>query len=292
MTAAALPIALVAGLLFELASGVVTRLLAGERPWWRRIADAWRDLMALPGDRSGRERVAIVEAGGAAAALLGAGMVAAGALGVGPGDLVLLYLALAVASAGAMVAGSAVGTASAQALAGRRRILVALAEPAFAVGLAAMFLRYGAYDLEAVRGTQEVLGTGLLLAPGPAVAGLVAAALAFVASGTLRLPPSPETLTVGRARGPGAGTSLLLRLCRWSLAGATSLLAGVLLAGGGLEPLSLTRALPVAAGAAGVAFVMGVLDSLLDRLNETWRLAAPGVGLLVAAAAVAMVVLA
>lgn len=287
MVAAALPIALVFGVLAELVSGLVARALGGERAWWRRVSIVWPDLLRLWRDRRGRERVAVLEAGGAAAALLGAGLAAAGALGLAPGDLPMIYLSLAVASAGAMVAGSAATEAS---LGPRWRFRAALAEPAFAVGLGAMFLRYGTLDLEAVRGTQSVLGTGILLAPGLAAAGLIAAALAFSASGALRLSLPAEPGKPGAA--PGAGQSLLLRLSRWSLAGATSLVAGVLLAGGGLEPPSLEAIVPVAAGAFGVAAVIGAADALLARVPERWRPATPGVALLLAGAGAAMVVLA
>lgn len=283
MVAAALPIALVFGVLAELVSGLVSWALGGERAWWRRVSRVWPDVVRLWRDRRGRERVAVLEAGGAAASLLGAGLAAAGALGLAPGDLPLVYLSLVVASAGAMVA-SGIGGAT-------WRVHPALAEPAFAVGLGAMFLRYGALDLEAVRGTQSVLGTGILLAPGLAVAGLVAAALAFSASGALRLSPSRDPRPRGRGAAPGAGPWLLIRLCRWSLAGATSLVAGVLLAGGGLEPLSLEAVVPVAAGALGVAAVIGAADALLSRVPERWRPAAPAVALLLASAGAAMVVL-
>ena len=288
MAAAALPIALVFGILADLVSGLVSRPLSGERPWWRRVTGVGPDVLLLFRDRKGRERVSAVEAGGAAAAMLGSGTAAAGALGVGPDDIVLLYLALAVASVGALVAGLG-GRGPGEAGARSHRLLAAAAEPAFAVGMGVMFLRYGALDLEAVRGTQQVLGTGVLLLPGLATAGLAAAALAFVASGALRLLPSSARPGASPA---GAGPSLLARLCRWSLAGATALVAGVLLAGGGLEPLTLRAILPAALGALGVAVAIGVADALLARLTGRWRLAAPGIALVVAAAAAAMVVLA
>lgn len=287
MAAAALPIALVVGLVAEVISGLVTWALGGERAWWRRVSGVWPDALRLARDRRGRERVTVIEAGGALAALLGAGLASAGALDLGPGDLPLLYISLAVASAGAILLRPSPPAARER----RRRSSPALAEPAFAVALAAMFLRYGALDLEAVRGTQQVLGTGVQLAPGLAVAGLTIAALAYVASGSLRLTPSPEAERRGRRRGPVAGAALLARVCRWSLAGATSLVAGVMLAGGGLNPLALEGILPAAAGAFSVAALMGVADALLGRLSATWRLAAPGLALLLAGGAVAMVVL-
>jgi hypothetical protein len=287
MAAAALPIALVFGILADLVSGLVSR--PSERPWWRRVTGVGPDVLLLVRDRKGRERVSVVEAGGAAAAMLGSGTAAAGALGVGPDDMVLLYLALAVASVGALVVGLG-GRGSREAGARNHRLLAAAAEPAFAVGMGVMFLRYGALDVEAVRGTQQVLGTGVLLLPGLATAGLTAAALAFAAAGALRLQPS----IVRPAASPveGAGPSVLARLCRWSLAGATALIAGVLLAGGGLEPLALEGILPAALGALGVAVAIGVADAFLARLTGAWRLTATGIALVVAVAAAAMVVLA
>ena len=289
MAAAALPIALVFGILADLVSGLVSRPLSGERPWWRRVTGVGPDVLLLVRDRKGRERVSVVEAGGAAAAMLGSGTAAAGALGVGPDGIVLLYLALAVASVGALVV--ALGAQGAREAGARsHRLLAVAAEPAFAAGLGVMFLRYGAVDLEAVRGTQQVLGTGVLLLPGLATAGLAAAALAFAAAGALRLLPS--TARPGASPVMGAGPSLLARLCRWSLAGATALVAGVLLAGGGLEPPTLEGILPAALGALGVAVAIGVADASLARLTGAWRLAAPGIALVVAAAAAAMVVLA
>jgi hypothetical protein len=286
MAASALLIALVVGLVADLISGLVTWGLRGDRAWWRRVSGVWPEVLRLARDRKGRERVTVIEAGGTLAALLGAGVAAAGALDLGPGDLPLLYLSLAVASAGALLARTATVVAE-----GPGRSVAALAEPAFAVALTAMFLRYGALDLEAVRGTQQVLGTGVGLAPGLAVAGLLVAALAFVASGALRLSPSPEAVRRERGLGPAGGAALLVRLCRWSLAGATSLVAGALLAGGGLNPLTLEGILPVVAGACSVAALMGAADAVLGRLTTKWRLAVPGAALLLAGGAVATVVL-
>lgn len=290
MAAAALPIALVIGVVAELVSGLLSWPLGGDRAWWRRVGSVGPELIRLARDREGRERVTVVEAGGAAAAMLGAGMASAAALGLGPADLPLVYLALALASGGAMVV--VLSDEAEESRVGGRRLLAALAEPAFAVALGVMFHRYGALDLEAVRGTQRVLGTGLLLSPGLAAAGLVTAALAFTAAGALRLLPSPGSERGVRARPSGAGPSLLARLCRWSVAGATSLVGGVLLAGGGLEPLALEGILPVALGALGVAVALGAADALLGRLTGAWRLAAPGLALLLGAGAAAMVVLA
>jgi hypothetical protein len=290
MAAAALPIALVFGIVAELVSGLLSWPLGGDRAWWRRVGNFGPEVVRLAKDRQGLERVSVVEAGGAAASMLGAGMAAAGALGIGPGDLTLLYLALALASVGAMVV--ALGGEAPTSRAGGRRLPAALAEPAFAVALGVMFLRYGALDIDAVRGTQQVLGTGLLLAPGLAAAGLVTAALAFTVAGAMRLSSSPGAQRWGRAQPFGAGPSLLARLCRWSVAGATSLVCGVLLAGGGLEPLTLEGMLPAGLGALGVAVAIGSADAFLGRLTGAWRLATLGFALLLAAGAAAMVVLA
>ena len=286
MAAAALPIALVLGVVAEVASGLLAWRLGGEKAWWRQVTDVRSDVLRLLGDKDGSQRASAIQAAGAAAALFGAGMAAAGALGYGPDDLPLLYLALALAAAGSLVALGAGGEG-----AGRPALLPALAEASFAVGLGVMFVRYGALDLEAVRGTQQVLGTGVLLAPGLAATGLVVAALALCAAGALRMPPAP-VIPRARRKPPPAGPSLLARLCRWSLSGATALLGGVLLAGGGLEPFEASRAIPAALGAVGIAVVIGAADALRGRLVGVWLLAAPGVVLVLAAAAAAMVVLA
>ncbi|MGH2710150.1 MAG: hypothetical protein ACRDH9_02970 [Actinomycetota bacterium] len=292
MVAVGLPIALLLGAIAELAAGVIGRFLGGDRKWWSGVSGIGSDVVRLLKDRSGDQRVAVVEAGGAAAALLGAGIATAGALGVGPDDLVLLYLSLAVATVGAMTVGAVQTTPTGLAESGRRRLIAALAEPAFAIALGTMFLRYGALDLEAVRGTQQVLGTGAVLGPALATAGLIVAAIALVASGALKLPAVPAADRRGRGLRAGAGTALLLRLCRWSLAGATSLVAGVLLAGGGIDPFSVQSVIPVAVGAAGVAIVMGAAGSGLARVPEKWRLAVLGIALVLSGAAAAMVVLA
>lgn len=291
MAAAALPIALLLGLLAELVSGLVGWAIRRDRPWWRGVSGLGTDAMRLLRDREGRERVSVAAAGGAAASMLGAGIAAAGGLDLGPGDLPLLYLALGVASVGAWVT-SLDGRSGPAGERNAGRLLAALAEPAFAVALGAMFLRYGALDLDAVRGTQRVLGTGLLLAPELAAAGLACAALAFVAGGSMRLLPSPDADRRGSDRAGGAGTRLVARLARWSVAGATALVAGPLLAGGGLDPLTVESILPAGLAALGVSVAIGSAHALLSRLGGPWRLTAPGIALALAAAGAAMVVLA
>ena len=292
MAAVGLPVALLVGALAELVSGLVGRLLGGDRKWWSGVSGIGPEAIRLLRDRTGAGRVAVVEAGGAAAALLGAGIATAGALGIVPDNLILLYLALALAAAGSMVVASVQTTPTGQAESSRRRLVAALAEPAFVVALGTMFLRYGALDLEAVRGTQQVLGTGALLGPAMAAAGLIVATLVLLASGALRLPTVPPADRRGRGMRATAGTTLLLRLCRWSVAGATSVLAGVLLAGGGLEPFSVDALLPAVGGAVGVAVALGAAIAGLSKVPERWQLAVPGVALILAGAAAAMVVLA
>ena len=282
MAAIGLPIALILGMLVELVSGLVSWPLGGGRTWWRGVADIGSDVRRLVRDRTGGERVAVVEAGGAAASMLGAGIAAAGALGLGPDGLILLYLALALASAGALTTGWEYGGND-------RRLLAALAEPAFAIGLAVMFLRFGALDLDAVRGTQQILGTGLVLGPVPTAVGLVAGAKALALASALRLYAEPRRREGDEA--PGAGAGLLLRLCHWALSGATSLVAGVLLAGGSLRPLTVDDLLPLAAGAGGFAIALGVAGAVLRRLPERWLPAVAGLALLLAAAGAAGVVL-
>ena len=217
--------------------------------------------------------------------MLGAGVAAAGALDVAPDDLVLMYLALALASAGAMVAGWELEGRT------RRRFAAALTEAAFAVAVGALFLRYGALDLDAVRGTQQILGTGLVLGPPLAVVGLVAAAKAVAWAAVLRLPSLPEEEARGQGDAPEAGPALLVRLCRWSLFGATSLLAGVLLAGGAVEPFSTSRVLPLAAGAGGFALAVALAEGIARRLPDRWRSAVSALTFVVASAGAALGVL-
>jgi hypothetical protein len=280
MTAIALPVVLLLGLLFELVSGLVAWPLGGEKAWWRAVSGIGPDVARLVRDRERKQQVTVVEAGGAAAALLGSGLVAAGALNLGPGGLVLLYLALALAFSGtSVVAWARVG--------GRRRLSVVLAEVALAVGLGTMFLRYGALDLDAVRGTQQILGTGLLLGPVMTVVGLVAGAKAVAWSVALNLPRRRTAADDEQAA--EAGPAILLRLCRWSLAGAVSVLAGVLLAGGALDPLE--DLLPCAAASGGFAVALGIADGILARLADRWRDAVAVGAFLLAGVGAALVVL-
>jgi hypothetical protein len=278
MAAIALPLALILGMLAELISGLLGWALGGEKRWWRGVSGIGPDATRLLRDREPDRRVTIVEAGGAAAALLGAGLAAAGAVDVGPDGLVLLYLALALAFAGTTAVRSAQEDR-------RPWIGVALADVALAVGLGTMFLRYGALELGAVRGTQDILGTGLVLGPVATAVGLAAAAKAFAWAVAINLPrPAGDA-----EKAAGAAVAILLRLCRWSAVGAASLVAGVLLAGGGLDPIADAR--PLGLAALGFAAGLGIADAILGRIAPRWQPALGAFALVLGAGAAALVVL-
>jgi hypothetical protein len=281
--ALALPAALALGALADLVSGIVRRLLLGERGWWRGVTGRWTDLRRLL--RSGRARPAAVEAAGAAAALAGAGLAAGAGLGVLPGSLALAYPALALAVIGAHVAAPI--RRGGEGPAARARLHALLAEPAFAVAIAAMALRWRALDLEAVRGTQTVLGPGIALGPALAAVGLAVAAAVALAMGALRIPPEP---TAVRRRGQArrAGASLLAALSRWAAIGATSVVVAVLVAGHRLDP---------SPGVLLFVLAAVVAAKLNGALGAWFRMQAPrripvlaGIALVLAAAAAALVV--
>jgi hypothetical protein len=292
MAALALPIALFLGLLADVVGGLVAWPLGGDRRWWRRVTAVGSDLRRLFWAREPALRPAVVEAGGAVAALFGASLAAAAALQLVPDDLVVVYLALVLSAVGARIAASAPPTAAGEPLVGRARVEAALLEPAFALALGVMFLRYGTFDLTAVRGTQTVLGPGLGLEPALVMAGLVTAAVVATATGAMRLPPLPvRGGAVGAPKAPGAGAGVLIRLSRWALAGATAMVVSVLVAGRELEPLTSEAALIQGGAAAAVAVLLGALESVLRRLPDRWRTLVPLVALALAGGAVAMVVL-
>ncbi len=282
MAALALPLALALGVLAELGTGIARRLLRGERGWWRGVTGRWDDLRRLL--RSGRARPAAAEAAGAAAALVGAGLAAGAALGLLPGSMALAYPALVIGAAGGHLAyrirrdgeGAAAGA----------RLHAALAEPAFAVALGAMVLRWRTVDLDAVRGTQSVLGPGISLAPALAAVGLSLAAVAALAAGALRLAPEePGPRRGGRVW--GAGARLLAALTRWAVAGATALTVGVLVAGHRLDPTP--AALPFATSAVSAALLLGIGVAGAGLLGPSRRPVAAAVALVLAAIAVALV---
>lgn len=281
--ALALPAALVLGAMADLSTGIFRRVVLGERSPWRAVTERWTDLRRLV--RSGRARPAAVEAAGAAAALAGAGFAAGAALGVVPGSLALVYPGLALAAIGAHLATPIRG--GGEGPAARARLHAALAEPAFAVALAAMALRWRALDFEAVRGTQTVLGPGLALGPTLAAAGLVLGAVIVLAMGALRVPPEPTSFRrSGQAR--RAGASLLAALARWAAAGATSIVVAALVAGHRLDPSP--EAIPFAAAAVVAAVLLGAGGLAAPMLAPRRVRILAGVALVLAAAAVALVV--
>ncbi|MGH2767021.1 MAG: hypothetical protein ACRDKA_14105 [Actinomycetota bacterium] len=283
MAALALPVALALGALAELAAGIVRRVVRGERGWWRGVTGRWTDLRRLL--RSGRARPAVVEAAGAAGALAGAGLAAGAALGLLPGSIALAYPALALGVIGGHLASPI--RRGIEGPAARARLHAALAEPAFAVALGAMVLRWRSLDLEAIRGTQTVLGPGIALAPALAAAGLALAALAAVWAGAMRLPSDePVPRRGGQAR--GAGASLLSALARWAVAGATSLVVAVLVAGHRIDPSP--AAVPFAAAAAIAAVLLGGSVAGARLLAPRRRPLLTAAALVVAAVAVVLVV--
>lgn len=281
--ALALPVALTLGALADLAAGLVRRIAVRERGWWRGVTGRWPDLRRLL--RSGRARPAAVEAAGAAAALAGAGFAAGAALGVLPGSMALAYPALALAAIGAHL--SVPIRRGGEGPAARARLHAALAEPAFAVALAAMALRWRALDFEAVRGTQTVLGPGIALGPVLAAVGLALAAVLVLVMGAIRVPPQPPTLRRG-GQARRAGASLLAALARWAAAGATSVVVAALVAGHRLDPSPGVIQFAVAAAVAAVLLGGG---GAAARMLAPRRVAILVVtALVLAAVAVAMVV--
>ena len=283
-SALALPVALALGALADLVAGGVRRLIRGDRGWWRGVTGRWTDLRRLL--RSGRARPATVEAVGAAAALAGAGFAAGAGLGVLPGTLVLVYPALALAVIGAHL--TVPIRRGGEGPAARARLHAFLAEPAFAVAVAAMALRWRALDLDAVRGTQTVLGPGVALGPALAAAGVILGAAVALAMGALRVPPEPDTLRrSGQAR--RAGASLVAAFARWAATGATAVVVAVLVAGHRLDPSPGLLVFAAAAGAA--AALAGALGAWLRMLSPRRLPVLAGTALVLAAAAVALVVM-
>lgn len=220
MAALGLPAALLLGLLSDLAAASVrSRGLGGARVLF---ADLWYDLTRLV---SRRQAAGTLEAAGAVAALAGAGLVGAASLGAGPDSLPVVYLSLALAAGGAHLVASVPRTKVGAGRAATSRREAALAEVGVVLALGAAFLRWSADGLGAVRGAQEVLGTGFQVGPPAATAGLLLAGVALVAAGALRLPPAKKP----RERGWPPGSALLLRLGRWGVSGAVALLVASLL---------------------------------------------------------------
>jgi hypothetical protein len=263
MTAAlGLPIALVLGVLTALVSGIVRRLGGRGRTWWPELGGFDRDARLLL--RGGKERPTPLEAGGAMASFLGSALAADAALGAVASSMAFVYLALLLAAAGAHVAAVDASTALREDAVARARRAWAAAEPGFVLGFAAALARWRAVDLDAVRGANDVLGPGPSVGPTLAAAGLVAGVAVVVVTGALRMVPASEAV---RGSGRRAGGALLIALCRWGLAGATSLVSAVLLVGGSAFTPEGSVAVPEdvvlpAAVAVGAAVLVGVVDGL------------------------------
>ncbi|HEX9823780.1 MAG TPA: hypothetical protein VGB51_05220 [Actinomycetota bacterium] len=258
MAALGLPIALLAGLLAELAAGAVRR-----RPFGV-LREAWVEARAL---LRGEARPSLLEVGGLLAALLGSGLVATAAIRGRPGSVAFVYLALVLAAVGAQTAADPL---TGERRAARERLAAVAAEPAFLVALGASFLRWGAKDIDAVRGAHEVLGSAFAVGPPAAAAGAILAAVVLVVAGAIRLPRAPgnDDLPAAEERSSEEGAEmsfvnlpprLIVRLACWAAAGATALVAGSLVAGGEGGPELL-----LSAGAAvGAAAVLGASRELL-----------------------------
>jgi len=285
MAALGLPLVLLLGALAELVAGVTRH---GPR---RRALEAFPSLWAaIRRARTRREGATPLELLGAGAALFGAGLVGAAAVGAGPGSLVLVYLALVAAVAGGCLAAAEVPDRPA-AVRVRARILdAALAEPAAAAALGAVFLRWRAESLARIWGAQEVVGSTYEVGPLLATVGTALAIVALVGVAALRVLPDPEPPR-GRGGRPGGGAALL-RIGRWAVVGATASLVPALVAGMDLTTASPDLDLLVWAGTAVVgAALVGSLWGLADRLAPWTRRAIllPAVAALAAAAATLVV---
>jgi hypothetical protein len=143
-----------------------------------------------------------------------------------------------------------------------------------------MLIRWGSSDLEAIRGTQTVLGPGVALRPVAAAAGLALAGFLVAVSGALRFASAPPDV---------AASGLLIRLARWSGAGATALAVATLV-GGTDVPAATVEQLAVFGGAAVTAAVVVTISGVLLRgVRGRARLVLAAVLLLAAAASVVLV---
>lgn len=286
MAALGLPLALVLGLLAELAGGLVSRFTGGERRWWRPVTGIWGEARRLARARTGRARPAVVEALGTVAAFTGGGLAAAGALGLLPGSAALVYLSLALGGAGLRLV-DPVRVPAGEVAAALRRRRAALAEPAFVVALGALLLRWRAFDLDAIRATQTVLGPGLTVGPPLLALAVALAAVAALAASALRLGRAPEPARrEGQTR--DAGARLLGTVARWAVAGGTALVLAALVAGHRLD--ASPEILPFVGAAAASAVLIGAGAAAFWRSSARWQATVAGAALLLAGTAVALAV--
>jgi hypothetical protein len=286
--AVALIVALFLGLVADLATAVVVRAIwHGGSVWWP-LAAFGTDVRLLV---MNQDRISVVEAFSAGLGLLGGTLAAAAAVGAAPGSAAFVYLALALGALGGHAASSLSDIGPAELRAKRARFQFVMVEPAFALALAVGFIRWRAVDLEAVRGAHDVLGSGTVVGPPLASIGLILAALVVVFCGALRLAPERAA-----EPGTGGGSSLLVTMCRWSLSGATVLVAAAFLAGGentltAAWPLD-TALLPGVLTAVGGALLFGGVRAAFDALPWGMRLLAGWAAVLLAAVALELVLLA
>jgi hypothetical protein len=282
IAAVGLPVAVLLGLLAELA-GAVVRVAFGREPWqWRDALEAGRDLRRLA--REGGK----AEAGeflGGAAALFGSALAAAGAIGLGSGAAAVVYGGLVLAALGGHLAAALPRTRAAEQRVVEGRRWFVLAEPAFLAALGALLLRWEAPALEEVRGAQAILGPGISVGPLPAAAGLGLATMILLAAGMARLVPRSEAK--GGAR-RDAASALIVRLARWGAVGSTVLVASVAVAGTHLPPSQLLRPgfLVWVGGALGLAALAGAADEGLVSMAARRGLVAAGLFVGAAAAVV------
>jgi hypothetical protein len=240
VSALGLPAALLLGVVADLAGGLVLHLAGRSRPWFRPATLFWSDLRSLMRRKDRGDHASALELVGVTVALTGAGLAGAAAMGALAGSAALVYPALVLAVVGGHVAASLVPSVRGRDLAVRARADAILAEPAFLLALGASFARWGAFDLGAMRGAQQVLGPGLAVGPPAVAAGLVLAAVVALVVGALRLPPGREGS--GEESAP-AGSAASLTLSRWAAAGATAMVVAVPVVGGSsLDPGALDPA--------------------------------------------------
>lgn len=238
MPAVAVLVALLLGAIADLVAGFGRRLLGGRSDWLHsisRLPDQLRRISSEAHQREGWERPAVIELVGAGGALLGAGTAASAALGFSSGSAGLVYLSLLLSAAGGHIAASVPATYRGEERTMRARVSAALVEPAFILAIVAIFSRWKAPDLEAVRGAQIVLGSGITIGPALSIIALLLATLVLLAAGSARVVPASEGM---RGRSRGAGAALLVTAARWGAIGATALVATVSLAGSAIPPPS------------------------------------------------------